>query len=68
MNTKYTVEIDDEFHMFYVVEWEDYIGVTRIGETVEKYFMREAAVADCEILNRGYEYEMSAICASEFDA
>lgn len=66
MNTKYTVEIDDNSLFFEVVEW-DRIGQDRVGTVVGKYREESIANADCDILNRGYEYEMSAICATEFD-
>lgn len=68
MNTKYTVEIDDELLMFFVVEWDEGVNGVRFGTTVGTHREEWIANAECEILNVGYEYEMSAICASEFDA
>ena len=67
MNQKYTVEIDDEYLMFYVVEWSESENGSRIGTTVSAHLDRTLAIADCNLLNEGYEYEMSAICATEYD-
>lgn len=65
---KYTVEHDEESRMFEIIEWsdKDQFGM-RMGTTVGKHREEWISKADCEILNVGYEYEMAAIAASEFD-
>ena len=68
MNTKYTVELDEESLLFEVIEWseKDQFGM-RTGKVIGKHREEWSAIVDCEILNKGYEYEMSAIASSEFD-
>jgi hypothetical protein len=68
MNQKYSVMFNDETRMFEVVEWDDPNNLSfRSGKSVAKSSHEWEANADCEILNVGYEYEMSAIVGSEWD-
>ena len=65
---KYTVEYDDEFGYCYeVVEWSDATNSVRTGETVAKFFSKEEADAECDILNAGYEYTLGQSPETEWD-
>jgi len=64
---KYTVEYNDETRQFEVVEWSTTTTWSRVGTTVAKFSWEVDAIGECEILNVGYEYEMSEITSSEWD-
>ena len=65
---KYSVEYNDETRQFEVVEWSIMTATwSRVGTTVAKFSSELDAVGECEILNVGYEYEMSEITSSEWD-
>lgn len=67
MNKKFTVEQCEKTKLFEVVEWTDAVNGTRTGKAVAKFAAEWEANGECEILNVGYEYEMSEIASCEWD-